>query len=150
MTSSKHIQFIAFTKTLSEDQLDELIQASKSLGFADGYDRERARISDDTLCEFLRAPITGTITEVPNIGAATAKVLAKGTDPILNSYQLIGKYISLKTNDPETNEPIDCDSHCDKFWHWLKMKGVTTNRDGIVLAIAEKTNTMLPGIYEEM
>lgn len=150
MASSKLLQLITFAKTLSEEQLDELIQMSKPLGYTDGYDRERARISEDTLCEFLRAPITGTITEIPNIGAATAKVLAKGTDPILNSYQLIGKYLSLKTNDPETDEPIDCSNHCDKFWHWLKMKGVTTNRDGIVLAIAEKTNTMLPGTYEEL
>lgn len=148
MTSSKHIQFIAFTKTLSEDQLDELIQASKSLGYTDGYDRERAHITEEALCDFLRAPITGTITEVPGIGPLAAKALAKGSDPILNSYQLIGKYLSLKTNDPETNEPIDCDSHCDKFWHWLKMKGVVNYRSGIVMAIAEKTNTMIPGIYE--
>jgi hypothetical protein len=43
---------------------------------------------------------------------------------------------------------IECAQHCDAFWFWLKSKGITAYRSGIVMAIAEKVNTMLPGIYD--
>lgn len=76
----------------------------------------------------------------------------------------------------EKNEDglIDCAAHCDAFWFWLKSKGINSYRryavcyilsiidmegaanqpwicvhySGIVMAIAEKVNTMLPGIYD--
>ena len=59
------------------------------------------------------------------------------------TYQLIGKYLSLKGTD------VDSVEHCDKFWYWLKQKGVNSFRGGIVRAIAEKVNTFMAGLYDE-
>ncbi|EQC39404.1 hypothetical protein SDRG_03606 [Saprolegnia diclina VS20] len=117
----------------------------------DGYNPEKSRIAEDTLADFLRAPLTGVLTEVPGIGPAAAKKLAGGddvADQVTNTFQLIGKFLQLKRNDDETDEPIDCPTHCDAFWHWLKSKGVSSYRSGIVMAIAEKVNTMVPGVYD--
>jgi hypothetical protein len=150
-------KFIAFINALPEEELNEMVHLGKLVGFnpndsdqTDGYNPEKARIDADSLADFIRAPITGVLTEVPGIGPKTAKQLAKGTDPIVNTFQLIGKYLMLKSNDQETDVPIECQYHCDKFWHWLKAKGVETHRSGIVMAIAEKANTMMPGMYDDI
>jgi hypothetical protein len=37
----------------------------------------------------------------------------------------------------------------DRFWHWLKGVGISAYRSGIVKAIAEKANALVPGIYDE-
>ncbi len=37
--------------------------------------------------------------------------------------------------------------HCDAMWHWLNARGINSHRAGIVLAIAERTEVMMPGIY---
>lgn len=93
-----------------------------------------------------RNPLTGELSEVPGIGPAAIKHLAAGEESIENTYQLIGKFFMLKSNDD--GEPINCVDHCDAFWQWLKSKGINSFRSGIVNAIAEKMNTMVPGIYE--
>ena len=58
-----------------------------------GYDPKRSRVNDDTMMDFIRGTIAGTITEVPGIGPAAAKKMAAGDgdDAITNTYQLIGK-----------------------------------------------------------
>ena len=38
--------------------------------------------------------------------------------------------------------------HCDAMWYWLKEKGVSSHRAGIVHALAERLQVFLPGIYE--
>ena len=66
---------------------------------SDGYDPQKSRIADDKLADFLRAPLTGVITEVPGIGDAAARHLASGSDvndQVFNTYQLVGKYLMLK------------------------------------------------------
>ncbi|KAL3670057.1 hypothetical protein V7S43_005427 [Phytophthora oleae] len=119
---------------------------------ADGYDPQKSRVAEDTLADFLRAPLTGDLTEVPGIGkAAVAKLGASddGEDAVTNTFQLIGKFLMLKANlEEDADDVIDCAAHCDAFWFWLKSKGITAYRSGIVMAIAEKVNTMLPGIYD--
>uniref|UniRef100_A0A7S2V4V0 Uncharacterized protein n=1 Tax=Fibrocapsa japonica TaxID=94617 RepID=A0A7S2V4V0_9STRA len=116
---------------------------------AEGYDPKRSSISEDALATFLRNPITGDITQVPGIGKAAAAALASADDdePITNSFQLIGKFLLMKGPDTEEGE-VDCVMHCNKFWYYLKSKGVNSHRSGIVHAIAEKINTMIPGIYD--
>lgn len=39
----------------------------------------------------------------------------------------------------------DPGQHCERFWLWLKAKGITAYRHDIVLAIAEKVNVAYPG-----
>ncbi len=115
------------------------------------YNPGQSQISSDSLADFLRCPITGEITEVPGISPKQAKVLSLGGDSserITNTFQLIGKFLQLKTLDEQTGLPINSQEHCDAFWKYLKYKGITSHRTGIVQAIAEKTNTMIPGIYD--
>jgi len=38
--------------------------------------------------------------------------------------------------------------HMEKFWFWLQEKGITSHRSAIVRALAEKMNSMIPGIYD--
>ncbi|DBA01758.1 TPA: hypothetical protein N0F65_010168 [Lagenidium giganteum] len=118
---------------------------------ADGYDPQKSRVAEDTLADFLRAPLTGDLTEVPGIGKAAVGKLAEGEDGdrIENTFQLIGKFLMLKGNSEDNDDGlVDIKEHCDAFWHWLKSKGISSYRSGIVMAIAEKVNTMVPGIYD--
>lgn len=155
MTTNQRTKFIDFINTLPEEKMVDMIHLGKRFGYnpnesdrSDGYKPEDSHLSDDALVDFLRAPLIGILAEIPGIGPKTVKQLAKGDDPIINTYQLFGKFLTLKTNNQETKELIDCPHHCDKFWQWLKAKGIDSHRSSIVMAIAEKTNTMIPGIYD--
>uniref|UniRef100_A0A7S2R0A3 Uncharacterized protein n=1 Tax=Eucampia antarctica TaxID=49252 RepID=A0A7S2R0A3_9STRA len=115
-----------------------------------GYDPSRSKVSDSTMTDFLRSQITGDVTEVPGIGPAAKRALAGGddeSDRITNTFQLIGKFLMLKGPD-EDDMKIDCMEHMEKFWYWLKQKGIKSHRSAIVKAIGEKINTMIPGIYD--
>ena len=100
-------------------------------------------VHEDTFAEFIQAPITGDLIDVPGIGPAAIKKLAEGEEPITTSYQLFGKYLSLKGEGIETKE------HCDRFWSWLQAKGVNSHRSAIVMAIAQKCEVMFPDTYDE-
>ena len=67
---------------------------------ADGYDPQKSRVAEDTLADFLRAPLTGDLTEVPGIGkAAVTKLCASdedGDEAVTNTFQLVGKFLMLK------------------------------------------------------
>lgn len=106
------------------------------------YDPERSNITDDTYIEFLRCNLTANLLKVPGIGKNTLKKLSSGDEPIKNTYQLVGKFLSLR-NINDTTE-----SHCNKFLNWLKSKGINIHCDAIVMSIAEKTNIWIPGIYD--
>jgi hypothetical protein len=36
----------------------------------------------------------------------------------------------------------------EKVWYWLQEKGISSHRSGIVRCLAEKLNSMMPGIYD--
>ncbi|CAM9750294.1 unnamed protein product, partial [Ectocarpus fasciculatus] len=100
----------------------------------------KSAIMDETLAEFIRKQITGTLSEVPSIGEATVRVLAEGDEPINTTHQLIGKFLTLSPDEP------DCVEHCNRFKYWLQGKNVGNGSlNGIVEAIAEKTQTWIPG-----
>lgn len=119
-----------------------------------GYDPKRSALKDDRLIDFIRAPITGDLLEVPGIGDAAVEAMAKmeGNDPstcVTTTFQLIGKFISLKGTD-SSGDMIDVKEHTDRFWFWLKdNKKINACRGMIVRAIAEKVNSMMPGMYDE-
>ena len=100
-------------------------------------------VNEDTFAEFIRAPIGGELTDIPGIGPAAKTKLGEGEEPVTNSYQLIGKYLSLKGEGVETRE------HCDRFWSWLQQKGINAHRSAIVLAIAQKCEVMFPNTFDE-
>ncbi len=91
--------------------------------------------------DFIRAPISGKLEEVPGIGPANIKIFNE--NGIFTTFQLIGKYLSLKDSDVE---PIE---HADRFYFWLKsLKAPSGYRAAIVHSIAEKMNVTFPGIYD--
>jgi|EP00550_Attheya_septentrionalis_P001741 hypothetical protein len=115
-----------------------------------GYDPRRSRVSEDTFQNFVRGNITGVITEVPGIGPKAAEKLAASDDTddrITNTYQLIGKFLMLKGPDDDENKVASM-QHMEKFWYYLKERGIASHRSAIVKAIAEKMNMFIPGIYE--
>lgn len=66
---------------------------------ADGYDPQKSRVAEDTLADFLRAPLTGDLTEVPGIGKAAVAKLGESEEKeeaVTNTFQLIGKFLMLK------------------------------------------------------
>ena len=117
-----------------------------------GYDPKRSRVSDDTLADFLRSQLTGSLQEIPGIGPAAEKALGKGVNgeedtKITNTFQLIGKFLSLKGPDSDGHK-VDSVEHMEKFWYFLQSQGITAHRSAIVKSLAEKLNTMMPGLYD--
>lgn len=107
-------------------------------------------MSDDRLNDFLRGKITGDLTEVPGIGPAAVKKLSQSDidgDRITNTFQLIGKFLMLKGPD-EGDEKVTTREHMEKVWYWLQEKEISSHRSGIVRCLAEKLNSMMPGIYD--
>ena len=77
---------------------------------------------------------------VPGIGKKNEELLME--DGISTTHQLIGKFLSL------SEEETDCVELCDKFYFWLQSIGVNSHRGAIVSAIGEKTNILVPGVYD--
>ena len=119
---------------------------------ADGYDPKKSKVSDDTMEIWRSSPTVAELTSVPGIGPATVAKLANSEideDRITNTYQLFGKFLMLK-GPGHTEDEIEIDSleHMEKFWHWLKNRGISAHRSAIVRAIAEKSATFFMGIYD--
>jgi len=107
---------------------------------AEGYHPNRSQVGGNKLMEFLRAEVTENILEVPGIGRVSK--IALESAGVYTTYQLIGKYLSLK--GPGVS-PIE---HADRFWFWLKSVGTANGtRGGVVRCIAEKVNILLPNTY---
>ena len=94
--------------------------------------------------------ITGDLIEVPGIGPKAIELL--GSDGvaafrITNTYQLIGQYLMLKGPDVDGHHVSTTELN-QKFWFWLKGKGISAHRSAIVLAISEKVSSFFPGLYD--
>ena len=99
-------------------------------------------MSADSLAKFLEDEIDEGITSVPGIGPAAAKSLAAGEDGVATTYQLFGRFLTLKSEGASSAE------HCDAMWYWLQGKGVSSHRSGIVQCLVEKLEIMMPGLYQ--
>jgi hypothetical protein len=94
--------------------------------------------------------VSGNLQDVPGIGPAAVKKLADtsdGNEAITNTYQLFGKYLMLKGPDTEEYK-VESVEHAEKFWQYLKTRGITSHRSAIVKAVAEKAATFFTGIYD--
>ena len=58
------------------------------------------------------------------------------------SLVLYHLYSSLK------GEGVDVFEHNERFWYFLKNKGITAHRSAIVRAVAEKTAILFPDLYD--
>ena len=117
----------------------------------DGYDPRKSKVSDDKMEAFKNSPTDPDLLSVPGIGPAAVKKLgevAYGADRITNTYQLFGKFLMLR--GPGHGDEIEISSmeHAEKFWFWLKNRGISAHRSAIVKAIAEKSSTFFQGIYD--
>ncbi len=96
-------------------------------------------MSADALAAFLASEVQEDVTSVPGIGPAAAKKLAEaveGDQAITTTYQLIGKFLTLKGKGVSQAE------HCDAMWFWLQARGLDSHRAGIVHSIAEKVSRL--------
>ena len=55
----------------------------------------------------------------------------------------------LKGPAEKEGEMIEAFEHTERFWYWLKDKGITAHRSAIVRAIAEKSQSFFRAIYDE-
>lgn len=128
-----------------------IVNTSQPLGFIHsspfprqitGYYPNRSLNKPDRLAAFIEAPLTGNLLDIPGLGPASASALeAVG---IGTSFQLIGKFLSLKDPGVESVEL------CDRFFYFLTDTVVSAGfRSSIVQSVAYKCNVMYPGIYDE-
>jgi len=68
------------------------------------------QVSADSLAKFLEDEIDEEITSVPGIGPAAAKSLKAGDDGVATTYQLFGRFLTLKSKGANSQE------HCDAMW----------------------------------
>lgn len=102
---------------------------------------ERSRVGADTMGEWLRKEISGDLSEVPGVGPAS--VTAFKANGVSTTYQLFGKFLSLKDEDVGSVE------HCERFYLWLNSVGTAAgSRGAVVLAVAEKLNMTFTGLYD--
>jgi hypothetical protein len=101
----------------------------------------------DPISDFMRAPITGDIQEIPGINSNEKYKLASGVDAVHTTFQLIGRVLLLKSFNPGTMQLINCELHCALVAQWLSYKGID-NGQSIALILIEKIGTLMPGLYD--
>ena len=120
--------------------------STQSTDGVQGFDPARSCIHEDTIALFVDAPVQPDLTSVPGIGPASADKLATGDDEaerVGTTYQLLGKFLSF------FGEGIDAQQACDGMWYWLESKKACGgHRSGTVLSLADKLNTMVPGLCD--
>ena len=112
---------------------------------SEGFDVKKSTLSDDSIQAFIDEPLSGDITTVPGIGEAAAARLATSDDPsdvITTTHQLIGKFLCFFADG------VTAPQACDALWFYLQARGVRAHRSGIIVALSEKLNTMVPGIVD--
>lgn len=104
------------------------------------FNPQNSKVADDTLGDFVRGAVEEKLTSVPGVGPATETLLKE--EGITSTFQLIGKFLSMK------DEGVESVEHCERFYQWLIHIGTPAGfRAGIVHSIAEKVNVLLPGVY---
>jgi hypothetical protein len=79
-----------------------------------GFDPNKSKVSDDELVRFLTSEINQDLKSVPGIGPAYCVKLAQvvqGDSAVETTYQLIGKFLALKSKGMSSK------AHLDAFWY---------------------------------
>jgi hypothetical protein len=101
---------------------------------ADGYDPRKSKVSEDSMQAWRNSQPTDDLLEIPGIGPAAVKKLGEAmidAERITNTYMLFGKYLSLKGPDLDGHK-VDIVEHNERFWHYLKIRGISAHRSAIV------------------
>lgn len=90
--------------------------------------------------------MTGDLNEVPGIGfdSNQSRLAAGDDDCITTTFQLLGKFMILRSKG------TDSITNAQLFNQYLHSKGITSHRNSIVQAVAEKVNMMIPGSYDPL
>ena len=105
------------------------------------YDREKSRVKDDKLAQFVLDDLEEDITTVPGVGPKTADQLkAAGVE---TSFQLIAKFLSFR-KEGATEKDV-----CEDTYQFLAGLGIGAFRSGITTCLLEKCKTLFPGLFEE-
>jgi hypothetical protein len=119
----------------------------------EGYDPRKVKVRAKDFENWTHRPLTGKLMEVPGIGSAAIKTLAKDDrdlpkdelkgprDKVTTTYQLLGVYLSMKGLDDTGHGPVSSYELNQRFFQWLGAKGVVCHRCAIVKAIAGKRAT---------
>lgn len=109
-----------------------------------GYHPDRSTTTPSVLRDWLNSLLVEDLVCVPGIGKKNKCLLEESNDHgcVCSTYELFGKFLSLK------GPGVDSVTHCDRFFHWLHAKGITSHTASIVQAVAERTNIMIPNIYD--
>jgi hypothetical protein len=97
------------------------------------------------LRDWLNTVLHEDLLSIPGIGKKNKELLENvdtGLEAIHTTFQLFGKFLSLK------GPGVSSKTHCDLFSAWLHEKGIHSHRTAIVQAIAERSNLMIPSIYD--
>jgi hypothetical protein len=118
----------------------------------EGYDPRKSKVSDNVMEQFRNSPTVPDLKSVPGIGPVAAEILADTMDgefeSITNTYQLFGKFLMLRGPGKDGKLEVSSQEHTERFWWWLKARGIKVHRSAIVKAIAEKSSTFFQGIYD--
>jgi len=101
----------------------------------------KSTVKDETLVDFLYSDWQADLECVPGIGPANKEILKD--HGIENTYQLLGYFLQMKTEERDVVE------HCNIFFEWLKECGVKNNRHNITKSVAEKLSVSFPQLYAE-
>jgi hypothetical protein len=123
-------------------------------------DPRESKVPASTSAQWDSSGVTGVLTNVPGVDTITAGSLAfdelsRPHERVTNTYHLFGVYLTLKGPDDTLHGPIGSYEHNERFYQWLKVKGIVSHRSAIVKAVAEKCATFFAGdfydanIYEE-
>ena len=109
---------------------------------SDGFDPLKSQANPETLGAFLAKPVDDAFVmkDMPGVGdTAVAKFAADGVETI---YQLIAKFLSMKTDG------LGCREHMDRMYFYLKGIGISAHRNTIIDALARKLQGIFPDIYD--
>lgn len=106
------------------------------------FDIHKSRVSEDALSAFLSSPVSYDLKSVPGIGPAGESKLREAG--ITTTHQLLGKFMSFICDYSSPQEQADA------MWDYLDSIGACGGgyRSGVVHALAEKINIMIPGTFE--
>jgi hypothetical protein len=111
--------------------------------------RDSLRVSQSLVVDFIHAEIRGDLEEVPYIGKRTAEKLRGGEDPVRNTFQLIGKFLSMVDGAEDGDcSGVNVEDQYLKFARWLKAQGVHQHRAKITRVLAEKVGVIMPALWD--
>ena len=128
------------TEEESDEEVEE-VQEKKIIEkkLNGGFHPKNMRVKESTVAEFIMAPMEESLQSVPGVKTSNEKILKE--EGVTTTFQLVGKYLSLK------DENVDGVELADRFYYWLQSIGVNAFRATIVGSIGEKASTWMPGVY---